>query len=182
MNGQFAMEPQVPGVLSVGGVFVGPELELRASDYASGYASPWFEGVVVPVVSGLVGMRPRAQYLMLPVPPGCALDVSESRAQGDGQRPERGDDTSPNDGWALFSGTSAAAPQVAGAAAVLLGARPELTPAQVVEALAATAVDVTIGANHPRFNRPARIGPDEATGAGLVNVDAALAFALDGFR
>ncbi|MFF7266392.1 S8 family serine peptidase [Streptomyces sp. NPDC008159] len=182
MNGQFAMEPQVPGVLSVGGVFVGPGLELRASDYASGYASPWFEGVVVPVVSGLVGMRPRAQYLMLPVPPGCALDVSESRAQGDGQRPERGDDTAPNDGWALFSGTSAAAPQVAGAAAVLLGARPELTPAQVIEALAATAVDVTIGANHPRFNRPARIGPDEATGAGLVNVDAALSFALDGFR
>ncbi|MCL6739358.1 S8 family serine peptidase [Streptomyces neyagawaensis] len=81
----------------------------------------------------------------------------------------------------MFSGTSAAAPQVAGAAAVLLGARPELNPAQVVEALATTAVDVTIGANHPRFNRPARIGPDEATGAGLVNVDAALSFALDGF-
>lgn len=179
MNGQFAMEPQVPGVLSVGGVFVGPGLELRASDYASGYASPWFDGVVVPVVSGLVGMRPRAQYLMLPVPPGCALDVSESRAQADGQLPDRGDGTAEDDGWALFSGTSAAAPQVAGAAAVLLGARPKLTPHQVIKALTETAVDVTIGANHPRFNRPARIGPDEATGAGLVNVDAALSFVLD---
>ncbi|UUU19946.1 S8 family serine peptidase [Streptomyces sp. DSM 40750] len=181
MNGQFAMEPQVPGVLSVGGVFVGPGLELRASDYASGYASPWFEGVVVPVVSGLVGMRPRAQYLMLPVPPGCALDVSESRALADGGPPEAGDGTAEDDGWALFSGTSAAAPQVAGAAAVLLGARPRLTPAQIIEALDRTAVDVTIGANHPRFNRPARIGHDEATGAGLVNVDAALSYVLSHF-
>ncbi|EKX61692.1 S8 family serine peptidase [Streptomyces ipomoeae] len=181
MNGQFAMEPQVPGVLSVGGVYVGPGLELRASDYASGYASPWFEGVVVPVVSGLVGMRPRAQYLMLPVPPGCALDVSESRAQLDGRLPDPGDGTAEDDGWALFSGTSAAAPQVAGAAAVLLGARPGLTPAQVIEALVETAVDVTIGTNHPRFNRQARFGPDEATGAGLVNVDAALSYVRDHF-
>lgn len=181
MNGQFAMEPQVPGVLSVGGVFVGPGLELRASDYASGYASPWFEGIVVPVVSGLVGMRPRAQYLMLPVPPGCALDVSESRTQMNGRLPDPGDGTSDDDGWALFSGTSAAAPQVAGAAAVLLGARPGLAPHQVVRALAETAVDVTIGANHPRFNRQARVGPDEATGAGLVNVDAALSFVREHF-
>ncbi|MFE7393937.1 S8 family serine peptidase [Streptomyces sp. NPDC057582] len=181
MNGQFALEPQVPGVLSVGGVFAGPGLQLQASDYASGYASPWFSGVVVPVVSGLVGMRPRAQYLMLPVPPGCELDVSESRAELDGQLPDPGDGTQPDDGWALFSGTSAAAPQVAGAVAVLLGARPGLTPAQVVEALTGTAIDITMGANNPRFNRPALVGPDEATGAGLVNVGAALDFVLTRF-
>jgi subtilisin family serine protease len=40
-----------------------------------------------------------------------------------------GDGTPPNDGWSLFSGTSAAAPQIAGAAAVLLSAKPKLTPA-----------------------------------------------------
>lgn len=181
MNGQFAIEPQVPGVLSVGGVFAGPGLQLRASDYASGYASPWFPNVVVPVVSGLVGMRPRAQYLMLPVPPGCELDVSESRTELDGQHPDPGDGTQPDDGWALFSGTSAAAPQVAGAAAVLLGARPGLTPPQVIQALTQTAIDITVGSNHPNFNRPARVGPDEATGAGLVNVGAALDFVRTNF-
>lgn len=180
-NGHFSIEPQVPGVLSAGGAFVGPGLELRASNYASGYPSPWFDGVVVPDVSGLVGMLPRAQYLMLPVPPGCELDVSESRAEQDGQHSDTGDGTTEMDGWALFSGTSAAAPQIAGAAAVLLGAHPGLTPDQVTTALTKTAVDVTTGSNHPRFNSPARVGPDEATGFGLVNVGAALSFVQNNF-
>ena len=61
-NGQFSIEPQVPGVLAAGGVFLDSAGSLRASDYASGFASPWFRGVTVPTVSGLVGMRPRAQY------------------------------------------------------------------------------------------------------------------------
>ncbi|WP_369167142.1 S8 family serine peptidase [Streptomyces sp. R28] len=166
-NGHFSIEPQVPGVLSVGGVFSGPQGELRASDYTSGYASPWFDGVVVPTVSGLVGLAPLAQYLMLPIPPGCTIDVEESDAD---------DGTSPHDGWALFSGSSAAAPQIAGAAALLLEARPGLTPDEVIDALARTATDVTTGKN--AFGIPARRGPDEATGAGLVNVSAALDFVL----
>lgn len=166
-NGHFSIEPQVPGVLSVGGVFSNPQGELRASDYTSGYASPWFDGIVVPTVSGLVGLAPLAQYLMLPIPPGCTIDVEESEAD---------DGTSRDDGWALFSGSSAAAPQIAGAAALLLEAGPRLTPDQVTEALAATATDVSTGKN--AFDIPARRGPDEATGAGLVNVSAALDFVL----
>ncbi|MCZ4607488.1 S8 family serine peptidase [Streptomyces sp. Lzd4kr] len=166
-NGHFSIEPQVPGVLSAGGVFADPQGRLRASDYTSGYASPWFAGVVVPTVSGLVGPAPLAQYLMLPIPPGCSIDVDES-AEGDG--------TAGDDGWALFSGSSAAAPQIAGAAALLLEARPGLEPDQVAEALAMTATDVTTGKN--AFDIPARRGPDEATGAGLVNVSAALDFVL----
>ncbi|WP_327595972.1 S8 family serine peptidase [Streptomyces chartreusis] len=166
-NGHFSIEPQVPGVLSAGGVFSDPQGRLRASDYTSGYASPWFAGVVVPTVSGLVGLAPLAQYLMLPIPPGCSIDVDES-AEGDG--------TAVDDGWALFSGSSAAAPQIAGAAALLLEARPGLQPDQVAEALAMTATDVTTGKN--AFDIPARRGPDEATGAGLVNVSAALDFVL----
>ncbi|MDQ1043310.1 S8 family serine peptidase [Streptomyces sp. V4I2] len=176
-NGQFTIEPQVPGVIAAGGVFAGPDGRLRASNYASGYASPWIDGVVVPTVSGLVGMLPRAQYLMLPVPPGCEIDVDESLP--DPEDPDAGPDgTRQDDGWALFSGTSAAAPQIAGAAALLLGARPGLTPAQVAEALARTATDVTAGTSHPRFGSRARLGPDKATGAGLVNVSAALDFVL----
>jgi subtilase family protein len=41
-NGQFSVEPQVPGVLAAGGVFADQSGNLRASDYASGYQSTWF--------------------------------------------------------------------------------------------------------------------------------------------
>lgn len=178
-NGQFSMEPQVPGVLAAGGAFVGQNGDLRASDYTSGYRSPWFGGVRVPTVSGLVGMRPRAQYLMLPIPPACMIDIDESMT--DLPADETTDGTMGNDGWALFSGTSAAAPQLAGAAAVLIGAMPDLTPAQVIQALTVTAVDVVAGRCHPRFNNAALTGQDDATGTGLVDVAAALKFAQDNF-
>jgi hypothetical protein len=173
-NGHFSVEPQVPGVISAGGAFADAGISLQASDYASGYASPWFPGLVVPTVCGLVGLRPRAQYLMLPVPPGCNIDGAESQASA--APPDTPDGTGPGDGWALFSGTSAAAPQIAGAAAVLLGARAGLTPAQVAEALAETATDVQTGHCHPNFNNAAAPGPDLATGPGLANVTAALEY------
>jgi subtilisin family serine protease len=173
-NGSFTVEPQVPGILAAGGVYATAGVDLRASDYASGYESPWFADVIVPTVCGLVGLRPRAQYLMLPIPPGSEIDVDESvAAAGD-----PADGTTGSDGWALFSGTSAAAPQLAGAVALILGARPELTPAQVRQALVETAVDVRAGRCHPRFDFLAGPGPDRATGFGLVNAAAAVKRAL----
>jgi subtilisin family serine protease len=177
-NGQFSVEPQIPGVLAAGGVFIDANGQMMASDYASGYKSPWFGGVVVPTVCGLVGMQPRAQYLMLPVQPGCELDQSESMFD-DG---EEGDGTTATDGWAMFSGTSAAAPMVAGAAALVLSAKPGLKPAQVIEALSKTAIDVLIGHSFPqRFNQPAGPGFDNATGWGLVNASAAVDYAKANF-
>jgi subtilisin family serine protease len=178
-NGGFSIEPQVSGVIAAGGVHMSLDLQLRASDYASGYASPWVPGRTVPTVCGLVGLAPRAQYLMLPVPPGSMIDEAESRPEPPAD-PE-GDGTGANDGWALFSGTSAAAPQIAGVAALLLGAKPNLTPAQVSEALAMTAVDVTSGRCHRRFDNLAGPGLDAATGAGLVNAQAALDYARSHF-
>lgn len=178
-NGQFSIEPQIAGVLAAGGVFMSQDMELQASDYASGYQSPWVPGVTVPTVSGLVGMRPRAQYIMLPVQPGCEIDVVES-APAPPQDPDS-DGTLASDGWALFSGTSAAAPQIAGVAALILGAKPGLTPAQVTDALTKSAEDVTAGRCHPRFNRPAAIGRDLATGYGLVDAQAAVAYARANF-
>lgn len=178
-NGSFTIEPQVPGVFAAGGVYMQQNLGLRASNYTSGYPSPWFNGVNVPDASGLVGLLPRAKYIMLPIPPGSEIDRSLS--QPDGQTDPDTDGTGGNDGWALFSGTSAAAPQIAGAAAVLLSAKPGLTPAQVTEALKVTAVDVRTGRCHPRFNNRARIGRDDATGHGLVDVSAAVAYALANF-
>ena len=170
-NGHFSVEPQVPGVIAAGGVFASAGFDLQASTYSSGYHSPWFGGVRVPTVSGLVGMLPRASYIMLPIPPGCPIDTERAIA-GDG---DPADGTSPKDGWALFSGTSAAAPQVAGAAALLRGVKNGATPAQVTDALTATAIDVRNGFCHPRFNNPATGGRDLATGFGLVNVSAAAA-------
>jgi subtilisin family serine protease len=175
-NGQFSIEPQVPGVLAAGGAFVDAAGSLRASDYTSGYESPWFNDVNVPTLSGLVGMRPRAQYIMLPVQPDCMLDREESKA--DPPVDPAGDGTLATDGWALFSGTSAAAPQLAGVAPLIFGAKPKLTPAQVIEAMTATAVDVVAGKCHERFDNPAVPGADLATGAGLVNAAAAVEYAL----
>jgi subtilisin family serine protease len=176
-NGQFSVEPQIPGVFAAGGAYLAPDHSLVASNYASGYASPWYPGVTVPTASALVGLLPRAQYLMLPVPAGCPIDVAESQAASG----DTADGTASNDGWALFSGTSAAAPQIAGVCALLLEAKPTLTPAQVRECLVRSATDVVDGRCHPRFNHPATPGNDLATGAGLVNAGAAVQYALSHF-
>jgi Subtilase family len=85
-----------------------------------------------------------------------------------------GDETATDDGWAAFSGTSAAAPQVAGAAALIKQACPRLTPAEVKDILMRTARDVTAGRNHPNFNHLAGPGPDLATGHGLVDATRAM--------
>ena len=177
-NGQFSIEPQIPEVLAAGGVFVNQNGDMRASDYASGYRSPYFSKKVVPNVCGLVGLLPRAQYIMLPLAPGCEIDRDESAPNEDDPTT---DGTDPDDGWALLSGTSAAAPQLAGACAVLLGAKPNLAPAQVIGALTRTATDVVAGRCHPRYGNAAGPGNDLATGAGLINVGAALKFAMDNF-
>jgi hypothetical protein len=81
--------------------------------------------------------------------------------------------TTPSDGWALFSGASAASPQLADAAAVLLAVRRELAPEHVREVLSASTVDVGFGCCHPRFDFPAESGPDIGTGFGLADVSAA---------
>jgi hypothetical protein len=106
---------------------------------------------------------------MLPVQPGDQLDVQESG----GVHPN-GDETANNDGWGAFSGTSAAAPQLAGAAALVKQACRRLTPAEVKDVLMRTARDVTVGHNHPRFNNQATVGSDTATGNGLVDAHKAV--------
>jgi len=67
--------------------------------------------------------------------------------------------------YVYWWGTSFATPIVAGAAALVLGQRPEFTPAQVEALLKATAIDL----GDP--------GPDARFGAGRLDVGAALAFA-----
>jgi subtilisin family serine protease len=108
---------------------------------------------------------------MLPVQPGDDID----RDLGNGKAHPDGDMTAPDDGWAAISGTSAAAPQLAGVAALVRQACPRLDPRAVRDLMVRTAVDVRAGRcfNRPGMNHAATTGPDLATGTGLVSADRA---------
>ncbi|WP_169731078.1 S8 family serine peptidase [Lentzea kentuckyensis] len=67
-------------------------------------------------------------------------------------------------GFAPFFGTSAAAPNAAAIAGLILSGNPTLKPAEVKEALVTTAIDIV------------ESGVDNRTGAGIVMADKALAY------
>ena len=164
-NGHWGFPGQHPDVISAGGVFMDKDESLRASNYSSGFPSNIYPGRKVPDLSGLVGMKPSAAYIMLPLEAGGQIDVGNAG----GAHPAK-DETLSNDGWAAFSGTSAAAPQLAGAAALVKDACAKLTPAQVRDILMKSAKDVTVGtSNSPSTPGVAGPGFDSATGAGLVD-------------
>ena len=163
-NGQWGFPAQHPDVIAVGGVYKHLEGSLKgrveASNYASSFISSIYADRRVPDVCGLVGQLPHAAYIMLPVPPGSGTDRGRSLI---------GDGTEPNDGWSAFSGTSAAAPQLAGACALLEQFVPGLAPKKIREILRETASDVIDGNSHPSTGGgQARAGPDLATGYGLA--------------
>lgn len=94
------MPGQCPDVLSAGGVFLHPDGALEASDYSSGLTSKVYPDRIVPDVCGLVGMRPRGVYLMLPTAPGCVLDHEVATLGGY----PAGDEIAADDGWVGLSG------------------------------------------------------------------------------
>ena len=167
-NGHYAFPGSMPEVVSAGGVYVDAQGKMRASDYASAFPSAIYSGRNVPDFCGLVGMLPHADYIMLPVPPGEEMDKENALH----------DATKPNDGWAVFSGTSAAAPQLAGVCALLLQKKKSLSASDLKAILRRTATDVTVGRANPASDSAgqgiaAGPGQDGATGAGLVNAFAA---------
>jgi subtilisin family serine protease len=168
-NGHYAFPGQMPDVISAGGVFVDQGGAMSASDYASAFTSRIYSGRSVPDVCGLVGLLPHANYLALPIPPGCKLDRDGAAFDG----------TLAADGWGVFSGTSAAAPQLAGLCALLLQANPNLSPSDIKAILRRTARDVRTGRANPASDEnglgvAAGVGEDGATGAGLADAFAAL--------
>jgi subtilisin family serine protease len=163
-NGHASFPGMMPEVISAGGVFVNESSRMEASDYASAFASRIYPGRRVPDLCGLVGMDPGARFIMLPVPPRCQLDALD-------------DETLNSDGWGVFSGTSAAAPQLAGVCALLLQKNPGLSPGEVKAVLRRTCRDVVHGSANAASNEGTALravsGSDSATGAGLVDAFAA---------
>lgn len=168
-NGHWGFPGQHPDVLAAGGVYLDEKGQLQASNYASGFKSRIYPNRTVPDVCGLVGMLPRAAYIMLPVQPKDEIDTELAG----GTFPDA-DETTATDGWAAISGTSAAAPQLAGVCALLKQKRKTLLPAQARELLKSTAIDVRAGqASASTGGNAAGPGPDPATGAGLADAFAA---------
>jgi subtilisin family serine protease len=160
-NGHLAFPACLPQVLAIGGAMVLANGDIQASNYASSFASTLYPDRRVPDFCGIVGSATKGQdstlpgHIMLPVPTGSQLD-------GENFTPKTN-----NVGWGIFSGTSAASPQVAGLVALMKGVNPKLTSDQVRQILRSTAVDVTKGQS--AMGQKAGQGIDDATGAGFVD-------------
>lgn len=167
-NGHVSFPGMMPEVISAGGVYVDEKGGTFASNYASAFSSKIYSGRNVPDFCGLVGLASNhADYIMLPIEPSCEIDREVGAHDG----------TAADDGWGVFSGTSAAAPQLAGVCALLLQKRPSLTPAEIKSILSRTAADVDQGSASAASNGgaalTATLADDGATGAGLVDAFAA---------
>jgi subtilisin family serine protease len=145
-NGQFAFPGNMPEVISAGGVYYTEDGKLTPSDLASSFASSIFPGRMVPDICGLVGNMPFGRLLLVPVPPKAKLAKRPSFSTiAAGERT----DTSVS-GWAMFSGTSAAASMIAGAAALLLQKNPTLKPDEVKSLLIESGKEISDDTTEPK--------------------------------
>ena len=171
-----------PMVISAGGAYPVKGGGFRASNIASSFDSHLYRDLSrhVPDVVGLVGKQPKGILIMLPTEPWSGMDDGFG-STGTGLNwdvfPEA-DNTKISDGWCVASGTSAAAPQAAGMAALLLERYPGLRPMAVKNILENTALEVATGSSFTKDI--ARPGWDAATGFGLINGKAALSYLREG--
>ncbi len=165
----------VPSVIAVGGSFwngtgarctnIQSSSNCKASDYAESFDSIVYPGRHVPDLTGLVGLKPNGVYIELPTQPNSETDRDFSIRAGDG--------TAPDDGWIVTSGTSSAAPQVAGLAAIIRQAMGlDAWYDKVRDLIGNTAFDIITGTSA----NGGSTGPgfDAATGYGLIDVYPAL--------
>lgn len=142
-------------------------VSVAASSYATGNVNP-----VVETFSsrGTVTIYFDAQGNRLAVPE--LRNGPELTGIDGGNTTFFGDDDSDADIFPNFYGTSAAAPDVAAIAALMLQANPQLTPADITNLLQASALDM-----QDPFTPGTDPGFDVRTGAGLVFADRAVQFA-----
>lgn len=148
-----------PCVVSVGGAYVDSSGGLEASNYASSGREPAFNGRVVPDVCGIVGQQPYGVLIEMPTEPESTMDQKLSQECLDG--------TGYSDGWCVFSGTSSAAPQVAGLAALMKELEPDLNVGRFKHIVMTTCTDIVTGQSYDED--VAEKGFDKATGAGLID-------------
>jgi hypothetical protein len=141
-------------VVSVGGAYVDDIGEYSASSYAS--STELDSGRIVPDICGVVGQGvDMGRLIELPTEPSSDVDHFS-------------DGTETDDGWAVVSGTSSSAPQVAGLAALVKQQEPNINVGRFKHLVMTTCTDIVVGMSASGFT--AKKGFDIATGAGLINV------------
>jgi len=186
-----------PDAILVGGAYPEKGDDLIASNLASSFDSycfkpPWYPQRHCPDVVGLVGEKPMGMLIMTPVPKETSESDDDQFANILWKKEDgyfiKGDDTSPNDGWCLCSGTSAATGQVAGIVALVLQFLKKVTndyedyeendlkliPMAVKNILENSATDIVTGISAGQDE--AHPGWDPATGFGLVDGGKAIAY------
>jgi hypothetical protein len=169
-DGQIVWPSYEDCVVAVGGSYVSEDGSLRASTYASSYER---SDRIVPDVCGIVGKKCSWHYgvhgilIEMPTEPGSSLDVDYATGHE-----TYNDETEPDDGWLVASGTSSATPQVAGLAALVKQIEPDINVGEFKHILFTTSTDIIDG--YSANNDEAQVGFDKATGAGLINVYRAL--------
>jgi len=153
-----------PCVVSVGGAYVDSNGNFEASTYATSAREPAFNGRSIPDICGIVGQQPLGSLIEMPTETGSDAD-------------EWNDGTSETDGWCVGSGTSAAAPQVAGLAALMKELEPGLNVGRFKHIAMTTCTDIITGESY--MDDEATKGFDLATGAGLIDCYRAIETMVD---
>lgn len=164
-NGLNGFPAQHPEVIAVGAAFKAQNGDKSLALYSSAFESTVYPGRMVPDLCGVAGSSLDSPFLHLPVPAGSEYDLEYSEFQNVAGEDVALNDQITNDGWAAFSGTSAAAPQVSGICALLLQKDPDLKPHEVKDILMRSADPIVGSHTGSTVN---------GTGSGLANAEMAL--------